>query len=109
MREKSTILSLTSIFRRDKISKSYSVIILVSQLVSEKCVTMSMRKLYRKLSRKKGIPLKSLKSDMQQALDMAWQMPQDSSVREYQKSIPSKGAIPTPDEVILYSVQKARS
>ena len=70
---------------------------------------MSMRKLYRKLSRQKGVSLKSLKSDMQQALDTAWKMPQDSSVQEYQKSIPARGAVPTPDEVILHSAKKAGS
>ena len=70
---------------------------------------MSMRKLYRKLSRQKGVSLKSLKSDMQQALDTAWKMPLDSSVREYQKSIPARGAVPTPDEVILHSAKKAGS
>lgn len=46
---------------------------------------------------------------MQQALDTAWKMPQDSSVREYQKSIPARGAVPTPDEVILHSAKKAGS
>ena len=70
---------------------------------------MSMRKLYRKLSRQKGVSLKSLKSDMQQALDTAWKMPQDNSVLEYQKSIPARGAVPTPDEVILHSAKKAGS
>lgn len=39
----------------------------------------------------------------------AWKMPQDSSVREYQKSIPARGAVPTPDEVILHSAKKAGS
>ena len=70
---------------------------------------MSMRKLYRKLSRQKGVSLKSLKSDMQQARDTAWKMPQDSSVRDYQKRIPARGAVPTPDEVILHSAKKAGS
>lgn len=70
---------------------------------------MSIRKIYRRLAEQEGVPLKTLKSDMQQAPHTVWHMTQSSGVREYQKSIPSHSVVQTPDEMILPSVYKVRS
>lgn len=68
---------------------------------------MSMRKIYRKVARKYGVSVKEVKEEMQKALEYAYTNTPDDGVTEaYQKQVPSKGEIPTPDEFIRYVVNK---
>ncbi len=70
---------------------------------------MSMRKIYRKVARKHGVSVKEVKEEMQKALDYAYTNTPDDGVTEvYQKQVPSKGEIPTPDEFIRYAANKVK-
>lgn len=65
---------------------------------------MSMRKIYRQVARKHGVPLSEVKREMQAALDEAYRNPPDDGVtKAFQKRVPSKGATPTPDEFVRYA------
>ena len=68
-----------------------------------------MRKIYRKVARKHGVSVKEVKEKMQKALDYAYTNTPDDGVTEaYQKQVPSKGEIPTPDEFIRYAANKIK-
>ncbi|SHH37839.1 Sporulation initiation factor Spo0A C terminal [Anaerosphaera aminiphila DSM 21120] len=67
---------------------------------------MSMRKIYREVAKKHGV---SVKEEMQKALDHAYSNTADDGVIvAYQKQVPSKGDIPTPEEFIKYAVNKVK-
>ena len=71
---------------------------------------MSMRKIYREIARKNGVSVKDVKRDMQAAIAAAYQNPpKDGGVTAaYQRQVPRKGEIPTPDELIRYMAGKVR-
>lgn len=70
---------------------------------------MSMRKIYRKVARKHGVSVKEVKEEMQKALDYAYtNTPDDGVTGVYQKQVPSKEQIPTPDEFIRYAANKIK-
>ena len=71
---------------------------------------MSMRKIYRKIARENGVSVKEVKEDMQAAITAAYQNPpKDGGVTAaYQRQVPRKGEIPTPDELIRYIAGKVR-
>ena len=71
---------------------------------------MSMRKIYRKIARENGVSVKEVKEDMQAATTAAYQTPpKDGGVTAaYQRQVPRKGEIPTPDELIRYMAGKVR-
>lgn len=70
---------------------------------------MSMRKIYRKVAKKHGVSVKEVKEEMQKALDYAYtNTPDDEITEAYQKQVPSKGEIPTPDEFIKYAAKKIK-
>ena len=71
---------------------------------------MSMRKIYRKVARKYGVSVKEVKEEMQKALEYAYTNTPDDGVTEaYQKQVPSKEEIPTPDEFIRYAANKIKN
>jgi hypothetical protein len=68
-----------------------------------------MRGIYRKVARKHGVTVKEVKDEMQKALDYAYtNIPDDGVTGAYQKQVPSKGEIPTPDEFIMYAANKIK-
>lgn len=70
---------------------------------------MSMRKIYRQVARQNGVTMKEVKAEMQEAIHMAWNDPQNNSIiRAYQKQVPHRGTIPTPEEVIRYAVFRTK-
>ena len=70
---------------------------------------MSMRKIYRKVAKKHGVSVKEVKEEMQKALDYAYTNTLDDGVTgAYQKRVPSKGDIPTPEEFIKYAANKVK-
>ncbi len=70
---------------------------------------MSMRKIYRKVAKKHGVSVKEVKEEMQKALDYAYtNKPDDGVTGAYQKQVPSKEEIPTPDEFIRYAAKKIK-
>ena len=70
---------------------------------------MSMRKIYREVAKKHGVSVKEVKEEMQKALDHAYtNTPDDGVTKDYQKQVPSKGEIPTPEEFIKYAANKVK-
>lgn len=71
---------------------------------------MDMRKVYRKIARENGVRVKEVKRDMQEAINAAYMNPpKDGGVIEaYQRKIPRRGEIPTPDEFIWYAAGKLK-
>ena len=70
---------------------------------------MSMRKIYREVAKKHGVSVKEVKEEMQKALDHAYSNTADDGVIvAYQKQVPSKGDIPTPEEFIKYAEKKVK-
>lgn len=71
---------------------------------------MSMRKIYREIARKNGVSVKDVKRDMQAAITAAYQNPPKDGgvISAYQRQVPRKGEIPTPEEFIRYAAGKVR-
>lgn len=71
---------------------------------------MSMRKIYRKIAKENGVSVKEVKSEMQQAITEAYKNPPNDGgvIAAYQRQVPRKGEIPTPDEVIKHITKKVR-
>lgn len=65
---------------------------------------MSMRRTFRKIARENGVSLEEVRADMQAAINTAYQNPPDDGgvILAYQRQVPHKGEIPTPEEVIRY-------
>lgn len=66
---------------------------------------MSMRRTFRKIARKNGVSLAEVRAEMKAAIDTAYLNPPDDGgvILAYQRRVPRKGEIPTPEEVIRYT------
>lgn len=73
-------------------------------------ITMDMRKIYREIARKNGVSVRDVKKDMQAAITAAYKNPPKDGgvIAAYQRQVPRKGEIPTPDELIRYMAGKVR-
>lgn len=66
---------------------------------------MSMRRTFRKIASKNGVSLAEVRAEMKAAIDTAYLNPPDDGgvILAYQRRVPRKGEIPTPEEVIRYT------
>lgn len=71
---------------------------------------MGMRKIYQKIAREHGVSVAEVKRDMQEAINAAYLNPPDDGgvIAAYQRKVPRKGDIPTPDELIRYAAGRIR-
>lgn len=71
---------------------------------------MGMRKIYREVARKNGVSAKEVKQEIKKMIDDAWGNPPNDGgvIKAYQRQVPCKGEIPTPDELIRYVAAKVR-
>ena len=74
---------------------------------------MNVRKIYRQITRKNGVTVKEVRNEMQGAILAAYQNPsKNNSVTDaYQRKIPCRRKIPTPEELIRFAtgeIQKSR-
>lgn len=72
---------------------------------------MDLEKIYQKIAKKNGISVDEVKSEMQAAINEAYRNPpNDNGITvAFQKQVPSKGDIPSPDEFIRYASEKIAS
>lgn len=67
------------------------------------------RKLYRKLAKKHGVTVAEVNQNMQEVINTAYTDPDRDLINIYaQNSVPRKGDIPTPDELIRYAATEVR-
>ncbi|MDC7289787.1 hypothetical protein NXH76_18510 [Blautia schinkii] len=71
---------------------------------------MSMRRIYRKVAKKYGVTLKEVRQEIQTCITEAYTDPlnQNEITGAYQKRVPCKGEIPTPEELIRYLARKEK-
>lgn len=71
---------------------------------------MSMRKIYRKVAKRYGVSVAEVKKEMQAAITDAYTNPLNDNeiTKAYQRRVPSKGEIPTPDELIRYASEQLK-
>lgn len=71
---------------------------------------MSMRRIYRQVAKKYGVSTKSVKEEIQAAITEAYTNPLNDNeiTKAYQSRVPSKGEIPTPEEMIRYVTEQAK-
>ena len=68
-----------------------------------------MRKILREIARANGVSVKEVREEIQKAIDEAWKNSSNDDVTAaYQRKIPCKGKVPTPEELIRYAVQEIR-
>ena len=72
---------------------------------------MGMRKILKEIARENGVSVKEVREEMQRAITEAWtNPPKDGGVTAaYQRRVPSRGEIPTPEELIRYLAAEIRS
>lgn len=65
---------------------------------------MNMRKIYRKIAKENGVSVQEVRREMQAAITEAYTDPLNDNeiTKAYQKQVPRKGEIPTPEELIRY-------
>lgn len=65
---------------------------------------MSMRKIYKKVAKQNGVSIAEVKREIQAAITATYTDPlnQNEITKAYQRRVPCKGEIPTPDELIRY-------
>lgn len=65
---------------------------------------MANRKIYRKIARENSVSVAEVKSDMQTAINHAYEnAPNDGITRAYQNRVPRTGTVPTVDEFLAYA------
>lgn len=70
---------------------------------------MSVRSIYRTVAKKHGVSVAELKREMQNAINRAYQNPnQSESERAKQRSFPFRGEVPTSEEFIYCIAQEVR-
>lgn len=74
-------------------------------------IKMGMRKIYRKVARKNGVSVKEVKREMQKTIVDAWgNTPNDGGMTQaYQRQVPCRGEVPTPNELIRYVAAKVQN
>ena len=65
---------------------------------------MSMRRIYRKVAKEYGVTPKEVRQEIQHCITAAYTDPlnQNEITKAYQKRVPCKGSIPTPEEFLRY-------
>ena len=70
---------------------------------------MSMRNIYRKIAKQNGVSVQEVKSEMQKAVDAAWDNANKTAENIIaQKQIRPDGSKPTAEELIRVSSQKIK-
>lgn len=70
---------------------------------------MSMRKIYRKVAKKNGVSISTVKREIKTAINYAYSKPdKNQSETSVQQSVESRGKIPTSDEMILHFAKKIK-
>lgn len=66
---------------------------------------MQMRKIYKKVAKEHGVSVAEVKREIQLMIEDAWKNPPNDGgvTKAYQRQVPCKGEIPTPDELIRYA------
>lgn len=71
---------------------------------------MQMEKIFSQIAKERGITVREVREEMQKAINEAWAHPQRNSVTAaYQRQIPCKGEIPTPEEFIDYVASRIQA
>lgn len=65
---------------------------------------MDMEKIYKKIAEDNGVSAGEVRQAIQEAIEEAYTNPLNASeaARAYQRRIPCKGEMPTPEELIFY-------
>lgn len=71
---------------------------------------MNMKKVYREVAKKYGVSVEEVKREMQAMITEAYTNPLNDNeiTKAYQRRVPCKGEIPTPDELILYMSEQLK-
>ena len=65
---------------------------------------MNKKKIYKKVAKEYGVSVQEVKQEMQTALKYAYgNTPDDGVTRKWQKKVPSKAEVPTPDVLLRYA------
>lgn len=66
---------------------------------------MKMKKILKQVAKENGVTVEEVLADIQEAITEAWtNPPKDGGVTAaYQRRVPSRGEIPTPEELIRYA------
>lgn len=77
---------------------------MIKIFISKEKIFMDMEKIYSKVAEDNGVSTGEVRRAIQEAIKDAYTNPQNSSetVRAYQRRVPCKGEIPTPEELISY-------
>lgn len=67
-------------------------------------IKMNKKSIYRKVAKEYGVSIHEVKQEMQAALEQTYKnTPNDGITGAWQRKVPSKGEIPTPDELLRYA------
>ena len=71
---------------------------------------MKMKKIRKRIAKENGVTVEEVREEMQKAITEAWKNPPaDGGVTAaYQRKVPCKGEVPTPEELIRYAAAEIR-
>lgn len=64
---------------------------------------VNSKKIYQKLAEQNGVTPEEVRRDMADAIRYAYENPPNERTAQYQKQIPCKGKVPTPEEIIDFA------
>lgn len=68
---------------------------------------MQMKRIFKQIAKERDVSAREVREEMQKAITEAWMRPHNDSVTAaYQRQVPCKGEIPTPEELIFYLASK---
>lgn len=71
----------------------------------EKSMKIDYQAIYEKLAKQNGVTPQQVREDMAQAIRQAYENPKDEETKWFQKQVPCKGQIPTPEEMMDFVSQ----
>lgn len=71
----------------------------------EKSMKIDYQAIYEKLAKQNGVTPQQVREDMAQAIRQAYENPKDEQTKWFQKQVPCKGQIPTPEEMMDFVSQ----
>lgn len=72
-------------------------------------IVMSNRKILRKVAKQNGATLKEVRSEIQTAINYAYDNCNNEITKAYQNRVPRKNSVPTADELINYATNAVKN
>lgn len=82
---------------------------LLKKYKGKKGIDMNMKKIYKHLAKQYHTTPREIEEEIQKSILMAFTSQSDEETAAYQQSVPRKGDIPTPEELIRFMTEQIKA